>query len=277
MPSLARFSDKIKRAKRIRQRFVPGWAEPFGSKPGGQIYVRKLDVGLRIAELYHHFPDVHALPDLADLPERCVIKPIAGNGNRGVFALDGGYCHMSCSPVTREDIVSAFENDPTIARQSVLVEEFIRCAVKKTGLPRDYKFYNFGPTCAFIHIVERNSRKDQRKNRHFFVGEDLSPYPHQIQKTQVHSTDELILPDCFEKMLHIAKTVSGSLWSFARVDLYADENGPVFGELADFPHGGNGYLDDADLVLGKLWRGIDGANSLDFIRYVPTLHRLVLS
>jgi hypothetical protein len=183
---------------------------------------------------------------------------------------------MSGQQVTRADIVAAFDAEPLISNQAVLIEEFVRCAIKKSGMPRDYKFYNFGHSCAFIHVVERNSRKDQRKNRHFFIREDRSALPYQVQRTQVHSQDELILPDCFDRMLNTARLVSASLWAFARVDLYADDQGPVFGELTQFPHGGKGYLELADIELGRHWRGIDGASDIDFIRY-PSTGREMLS
>lgn len=249
------FSEHIVNRRKIK---TQSWRKVCSNKIKSQNYISKLDCGIRNPKTLMIFENISNLPELDLLPKRFALKPIAGNGNRGVFVIDNKYCHMSNQQITRDDIISEFKAEETISNQKIIVEEFIDCAVKNEGIPRDYKFYNFGERIAFIHIIERNSRKDQSLNRHFFIKEDKTPYPFQVQKTQKHSFDRLVLPDYFDEMIQKAKYISMELRAFMRIDLYAAKDGPVFGELAPYPHGGKGYMHDADVDLGAMWCGQDG-------------------
>ena len=61
-------------------------------------------------------------------------------------------------------------------------------------------------------------------------------------------------PACFDELLHYARRLGKAYGTFVRVDLYASEEGAVFGELAAAPAGGKGLTRYADEYLERLWR-----------------------
>ncbi|MDV7143432.1 ATP-grasp fold amidoligase family protein [Tropicimonas sp. TH_r6] len=264
MPEL-KLSDQIQSIRELRRRTPQNWMKPFFNKEAGRQFVSKF--GLQGPEVYFRFDSIDDLPEVEDLPRSCVVKPVNGNGNRGVFCIKDGWEILDNQPVTRKQILESFVKHEVITNSKVIVEELVTDYSNRRGLPRDFKFYNFGSRCAFIHIVERNHRKDQTKNRHWFLKEDRSPFEYRFISTQRHCKEEIELPSYFDEMLRMAKKISAHMNSFVRVDLYASTDGPVFGELTAFPHGGNGYMEDADVFLGQQWRGYYGGSHLDFVKY----------
>ncbi|MFZ3585015.1 ATP-grasp fold amidoligase family protein [Loktanella sp. DJP18] len=261
-----KFSKHIEASMALKRRYPSHWTRPFFNKIIGRQFAANF--GLRGPDVIAQYPSVYDLPELDTLPTSCVIKPTNGNGNRGVFCIRDGWEIMDALPVSRDTIVATFKASDTISESPVIVEELIVDYSGREGLPRDFKFYNFGNRCSFIHVVERNHRKDQSKNRHWFLNEDRTPFAYQFIKSQKHSQDFLELPPFFDDMLALSKRFSKKLNSFARVDLYAAQTGPIFGEITAYPHGGKGYLEEADLYLGRQWRGYYGASRLDFLKYL---------
>lgn len=223
-----------------------------------QAYVRER--GLRTPEILRQLPAIDALPEFSELPPRFVLKPIQGSSNHGVFLIENGVNLFDGKSYGRETAIAAVKATERIAAGVPFhIEEFLQNWDGKPGAPNDFKFYNFGPECAFVHVIERNSGRQGHLNRHWFLKPDWTPLGMKIQPTQAHCPEPAPLPPFKDEMLALAQRLSGGLGMFLRVDLYATTHGPVFGEFTPNPHGGRNYVPAADRWLGSLWRGLLGA------------------
>ena len=59
-------------------------------------------------------------------------------------------------------------------------------------------------------------------------------------------------------MLKIVSDVAGRLNIFVRVDMFATDRGPVFGEFTAYPLAGKGFTPRGDAWLGSHWTTLDG-------------------
>ncbi len=215
--------------------------------------------GLRSPETLLTLDSITALPPLDELPSSFVLKPLEGWSSNGVFLVQDGRDITTQEPVTRSQILARVEELGTLIGQGFLVEEMVRNWDGRRGAPLDFKFYNFGRRTAYIDVVERNSLRSQKLNRHWFLNDRWLPLDRKVQRYQDHAKDAPPIPPFCDDLLHISQRLARQLRMFVRVDLYASDNGPVMGELTVNPHGGKGYTEDADLWLGSLWRGKTGA------------------
>lgn len=264
-------SEKLQTIREIRHKHKCTFMSPYFDK----LLAKKFadGFGLASSEIVARYGSINDLPELFDLPARCVIKPVNGNGNRGVYCLVDGLELLDNRRVDRATILAEYAAlGSPIGTGPVIVEDFIEDWNNNDILPRDYKFYNFGRRTAFVHIIERHSRKVAKDNLHWFINPDGSPWQHQFVTTQRHSKLPLELPPFFPEMLRLSQDIASHLNAFIRVDLYADRRGPVFGELTPFPHGGKGYMADADRHLGRMWRGVYGASRFDFIKHLKVIY-----
>ena len=66
------------------------------------------------------------------------------------------------------------------------------------------------------------------------------------------------MPDCWDEMLEDVRNLGRSLGCFMRIDMFATDKGPVFGEFTPTPEGGKGYTEWADKYLATFWKGLEG-------------------
>ena len=66
------------------------------------------------------------------------------------------------------------------------------------------------------------------------------------------------MPDCWDDMLEDVRNLGRSLGCFMRIDMFATDKGPVFGEFTPTPEGGKGYTEWADKYLATFWKGLEG-------------------
>ena len=59
-------------------------------------------------------------------------------------------------------------------------------------------------------------------------------------------------------MLRQVKMLGKKLGCFMRIDMYATDKGPVFGEFTPTPEGGHGFTEWADRYLATYWKGAEG-------------------
>ncbi len=249
------FSAAILRRRKLwRDQVDPDLVATLFNKRLSQAYVRQH--GIATPEKLGELPTIDALPELAELPPRFVLKPVRGSSNHGVFLFENGLNVFDGKLYTRQQVIDAVKAAPLLAPGvPFLMEEFLQNWDGKPGAPNDFKFYNFGAATAFIHVIERNSGRKASLNRHWFLKPDWTPLGLTIQPTQIHSADPPPIPPCAADMLALSQRLSAGIGMFIRIDLYATTRGPVFGEFTLNPHGGKGYTPEADRWLGTLWRG----------------------
>jgi len=254
-PTSPRFSEFIK--ERRRRWWVEKENHPFkmvAGKQEGRNFAAAH--GVKVPELHTKLDHIRDLPELDQLPNSFVLKPIRGYSTINVFCVKNMENLMTGEKLSRQQIIDKVgreNNTPFI------VEELLEDENGKLGVPRDFKFYCFGDQIAFIHIIERNSFTDNARNRHWLLAENWQKLPVQIQRSQVGEDVPPSKPSCYKDLIRDVRKLGLELPMFMRIDMYATKRGSVFGEFTPQPHGGNGYTEEADIWLGGLWADFKGA------------------
>ena len=208
--------------------------------------------------------DMNQLPDLHELPSRVVIKPSLGWSAHNVFCLVDGVNILDDEEYDKSKILEKLREDEFLSSRTpvFMVEEMLHPEVgrESDGLPRDYKFYCYGEQIALVHVVLRKSSIDQHANIHHYLDCDLKPISHRVMTSRPVPDEPFPLPDCWDLMLHQVRNMGKSLNCFMRIDMFATDKGPVFGEFTPTPEGGKGYTEWGDKYLATFWRGIEGAD-----------------
>ena len=141
-----------------------------------------------------------------------------------------------------------------------MVEEFLRPESwsEDEKIPRDWKFYCFGEEIALIHVVLRNSTVDKYANVHHYFSPDLRQFQRRICDSRPVPDAPLFFPQCWDEMVKKVKMLGKKLGCFMRIDMYATDKGPVFGEFTPTPEGGEGFTEWADRYLATFWEGEEG-------------------
>lgn len=139
----------------------------------------------------------------------------------------------------------AYKNiKPMLLLEELMIDE-------EGELPSDYKFFMIDGRCAFIQVD--TSRFDGHKRNLF------TPAWEKIEGTYLYpaSAREIDRPKFFVEMLKVAQKLSEGV-DFIRVDLYETSDGVKFGELTNYPGGGNEKFtpQSLDSELGRDWRPI---------------------
>lgn len=115
-------------------------------------------------------------------------------------------------------------------------------------LPSDYKFFMANGECLFIQVD--TSRFDAHKRDLYTTSWE------KIQGSFHYPESELLLPKPahFDEMLSVAAKLASGV-DFVRVDLYETREGVKFGELTNYPEGGNGVFKPSslDIEFGSRW------------------------
>ena len=253
-------------SQRIQDRNRRWWSEkdPFPYKNvGGKLQGRKFaeDHGCAVPEQYALVEKPADLPEFDSLPDRFVLKPSRGWSSKNVFAIQDGVNLLDGRAWSRNQIVEQLENAAAAGRGApwYLVEEFLVNWDHKPGIPLDYKFFMFGERLALVHVIERNSGAKLAQNRHWYLTEGWELITRRLVRSQQPQPDLPTKPDCWEDMLAVVIGMARELDMFVRIDMYATDRGPVFGEFTPQPHGGKGFTSWADEWLGELWVGVEGA------------------
>ncbi|PZR00595.1 MAG: hypothetical protein DI533_08615 [Cereibacter sphaeroides] len=261
------FSERIKaRRKRWWNDGVDHPSKKLCPKIGGQDYVRSL--GHAVPEVYAILPRITTLPHLDQLPERFVLKPLADNSVNNVFLMDRSTCLLQHRRLTREDIIAQVGPDYT---QGFMIEEMLMHHDGRHHIANDIKFYMFGDKPAFVVMIERNSVKNKKLNRYWYMTQDWQRLPIRVSANQCQEQVMPPMPDCYPNMLGIARDIGRRLNTFVRLDMYATDRGPVFGEFTHFPNGGRNYTLKSDIWLGSLWKGEEGCDDPPSGREEPIL------
>lgn len=98
--------------------------------------------------------------------------------------------------------------------------------------PEDYKFYCFNGEPKYIEIMKDRNGGKNYKYQELFMNIDLSDAS-EFEGEASPGTMEA--PKCYREMVEIAKILSQD-FPFVRVDLYVENDKPIFGELTFTPY-----------------------------------------
>jgi hypothetical protein len=251
-------------SERIRDRNLRWWEfndevihKNISGKIQGTNYVKEL--GYNVPKNYHIGTTLESLPNFEELSEKFVIKPAKGYSSKNVFVMNNGVNLLDGKVWTRQEVIDKLANSPQEKNVEVIVEEFLLPWDGSDRIPYDYKFYMFGSTIAYCHIIERRDGENTLLNRNWYVDIDFLPIDNQIMVELLPEENLTTKPDCWNELVTTAKYLAGSINRFTRVDLYATDRGVVFGEFTPTPHGGRGFTKWGDMWLGDLWKGVEGA------------------
>jgi hypothetical protein len=236
-------------------------------------------LGLRTAETFRVLDDPSNITD-ANIPDRCVVKPVEGTNSVGVMVLrrEGSrfYDFMQRRTVTLEQIKAVQRESQakhaaqfSIRSSTVMIEEAIIDEDGPDMVPLDYKVWTFNGRTVFIEQVDRNTTPKSAawyvENFHPIQMEDVAvPNLKRFQRGRHRP------PRCRDDILRAARVVSRALRTpFIRVDTYATPEGVTVGELTPSPgpvyYGGWRFEPWFDELLGIQWakavRELQGATS----------------
>ena len=239
------------------------WQGQISEKSAGLLYAKQQ--GIQTPKLLWSGENLEDLPKLADLPKRIVIKPSKGYSAHNVLCLVNGKNVLDESFWDDEKIQTQFGTDQFLQRVKPkwMVEEFLKpeSLSEDEKIPRDWKFYCFGEEIALIHVVLRNSTVDKSANIHHYFTSDLRQLQRRVCTSRPVPADPLFFPDCWDEMVTQVKKLGKKLGCFMRIDMYATETGPVFGEFTPTPEGGEGFTEWADRYLATFWKGVEGVEN----------------
>jgi len=190
---------------------------------------------------------------LSSLPEQFVLKPALGTTRKGVYVVADSRELLSDKPMTRDQLLRQIASTRgRLSHIPLLAEEFVSNENGEFQLPIEYKFHVFADTIGAIEVVHRSASIDT-PTTHRFYSPQWQSFDDPMQ-TSWESAEIVEAPNCLPQMIDCALKLGGAFDTFVRVDLYASENGCVFGEFSSVPYSGNNFTDYANNLFETLWR-----------------------
>jgi hypothetical protein len=225
---------------------VNNWQRKLSNKHNSREFAKMH--GCQVPELYWKGRDLNYI-DFDTFPNKFVIRPTIGHSSGLVFLMDGPLNLM-------EKKIYSIENMRGILEKALqknhylefLVEEFLRDERGKYRIPDDYKFYMFNGEIASIQVINRlgpASGFDSSYDENWNQIPNISTYypPAEYQQP----------PECLQEMLNQARLLSKSYKTFTRIDFYATDKGPVFGEFTPTPGVGRTFTPEAEKMYITYW------------------------
>jgi hypothetical protein len=114
------------------------------------------------------------------------------------------------------------------------------------------KVHVFSRTVAAIQVIQRNPT-GKGEDTHRFYNADWIPFADQMNTDLSHgSVSEP--PECLPKLLSDAAKLGHAWGTYVRVDMYASQQGPIFGEYSSTPNQGRNFTPYADEYFGLIWQ-----------------------
>lgn len=215
-------------------------------------YISETGYGCLLNDLIGVYTDVGQI-DFDKLPDQFVLKGTHGSGFNIIVKdksrLNRRHAKMMMRSWLNQHIAWSgrewvYEKMP----RHIIAEKYLE---DETGELRDYKFYCFNGTPAFMQL-EVGRGTDHNTRNFYDMDWQLMPFGKELP----HNPDINVLrPVMFEEMKRIAADLSKP-FQYVRVDLYQVGNKVYFGELTFFPAGGAPDFVPAeyDEIVGKMWR-----------------------
>jgi len=238
------------------------WQSNLSEKMQGRRFAEA--AGTIVPDMYWNGLEMTEMPLFENLPSRVVIKPSSGWSANNVFCLIDGINILDGEAYNRDRVLKTLEEDNFLRGRSpiFMCEEFLTPEDEMNSdiIPRDYKFYCFGGQIALVHVVLRRSVKDKYANVHHYLDTDFREIPRKVMSNRNVPKEAFPMPDCWDAMVEDVRSLGKALGCFMRIDMYATQKGPVFGEFTPTPEGGKGFTEWADKYLGTFWRGVEGSD-----------------
>jgi hypothetical protein len=252
----ARIADRVRRWQTLRE---PNPYLAVASKVDGQAFMRSL--GHAVPEVYGVYPSIDAIPRLEDLPETFVLKPTHGWSAAGVFLMDRGFDLIRKRRFTQDELIRTAKSFRGFGAESLkgswVAEELLFGFDGRRKPSLDYKIFCFGSQVPLIQINMR-SGVNRPRSCYWLRDADWRPVPCRVSWDKYPQPSALTRPPCLDEMLKVVSDAAGRLNIFIRIDMYATERGPVFGEFTAYPHFGKDYTPRGDAWLGSYWKTLDG-------------------
>ncbi len=225
---------------------VAHWQRKLSNKHNAREYAKMH--GCKVPQLYWRGRHPETL-DPSTLPDNYVIRPTIGHSSGLVFLMKNGVNLMDKKPYTAAGIqrimAQALKRNPYL---EFLVEEFLRDEKGEYRIPDDYKFYMLNGEVACIQVINRLSPCsgfDSCYDENWSQIPNISTYypPAACQPA----------PKCLHEMMEQARQLSKSYQIFVRVDFYATDQGPVFGEFTPTPGLGKTFTPAAEKLFISYW------------------------
>jgi len=225
---------------------VPNWQRKLSNKFNAREFAKMQ--GCQVPDLYWKGRDIDSI-DFSSLPAQYVIRPTIGHSANLVYLMKNGLNLFDNKTYTpdeiKQDLKKAINN---VSHLEFLFEEFVQTEAGEYTIPNDYKFLCFRGVIASIAVIDRVSPKlgysrfynenwQKMKKIHF-------KYP---------GKEELQPPLCLNEMLSHAKKLSKAYGIFVRLDFFATNKGPVFGEFTPTPSIGKGFTPYGKKLLLDYW------------------------
>lgn len=260
-PSVTLFSERMQ--ERTKRWWNPKTVLPvkhLSRKIAGRDWAESR--GVKSPKLYWQSENISDLPELTELPNEVTIKPDIGWSAKNIFCLRDAQNLLDHRQWTRQEIINSISKDDYLQKRTAIffAEELLKPepSTDEGFLPRDYKFYCFGGKIAMVHCVLRISNVDKHLNIHHYLGESLTPIFCKVMDVREVPNEPFPFPECWEEMLVDVRRLGSKLGCFMRIDMFATDKGPVFGEFTPTPEGGKGYTEWADKYLATFWKGLEG-------------------
>ena len=243
----------LRRKQRWMAQDRPLHLQHTANKEKGHIFARLHDIP--IPETYAILKTINDLPEISELAPAFVLKPTASYMSRNVFLVKNAHDLWTGEPLTRSDIIRHVGKENS---SRFIIEELLIDQNGRKGAPLDYKFFCFGEKVVLLQVNERNSIRDTRKNRTWFLDPSFTPLKMRIRENLRQEFGYPPKPDNYLEMVEMVARIGKLTNAFLRIDVYATARGTVFGEFTPFPYGGLGFTRRADVFLGRHWVGEDG-------------------
>lgn len=199
-------------------------------------YVKEAGCGDILNELYGVWDD-YSKVDFEALPDECVLKVSNGCGDI-IFKRGGKWSQNDldsfAEPIVEHQRKQLFKTTgdlfATKEKQRIICEKMLKSNLGYSR-PEDYKFYCFNGEPKFLlYIFDRTECSVYKET---FKDVDFNDRSYMFYKAENISLER---PQCYAEMLEICRKLSKP-FPFVRVDLYVQDNKPVFGELTFTPAG----------------------------------------
>lgn len=193
--------------------------------------------------------------DFEKLPNRFVLKTNQAGGSVGVVVCQDKSTFDQ--EAAKSNLLAAMRRDHSkLGREwiykkikpQILAEQYLDPS-PETDL-RDYKFSCFDGNVTDVMVcMERNSGE----TKFYFFDKDWTLLPLNIRGKNAPAGFTVPKPPCMDLMFELASKLSKGI-PYARVDLYAVNNKPYFGEITFFPDSGfdSNLLPETEKIHGSL-------------------------
>jgi hypothetical protein len=255
------FVGSLSRSVRLREIAVakgldfPVWK--LDDKLAGRRFAE--DLGLRVPELYA-VGSVEECVAEARRRGSAVIKPLQRHSAQGVVALtlrgENFYDQIRGKNVPASQL-EAYVHSCQVSQEDMLMAEEVIFHPGSPGiLSTEWKMYCFGGQ---VGLMVQGGREPDKRGRRTFVFRlrDFSAVEAPWERG-FHRVLTMPDPHFPDGLIEFAETYSTAIGvDFARVDLYEDDRGPVFGEITPHPSAGHIHINylgrELDRYFGELW------------------------